>query len=70
MAEWLEPKAVDVTQELLSSAGGHSFVADLLAQRGITDPQEACAFLDPDCYTPSPATEFPEMERAAERVEA
>jgi len=70
VAEWLEPKAIDVTKELLSSAGGHSFVAGLLAQRGITDPRTACAFLDPDCYTPSPATEFPEMERAVERVEA
>jgi len=70
VAEWLEPKAVDVTQGLLSSAGGHSFVAGLLAQRGITDPRTACAFLDPDCYIPSPATEFPEIERAVERVEA
>jgi len=69
VAEWLEPKAVDVTQGLLSSAGGHQFVASLLAQRGITDPMTACAFLDPDYYTPSPATEFPELERAVERVE-
>ena len=70
MVEWLEPRAVDVTRGLLSSAGGYSFVADLLAQRGISDPREARAFLDPDCYTPSPATEFLEMERAVERVEA
>lgn len=70
MTEWLEPKTVDVTSELLASAGGYPLVAGLLAQRGISDPGVARAFLDPDHYTPSPAAELPEMERAVERVEA
>ena len=34
-------------------------VAQLLAQRGITDPVQARAFLDPDLYQPTAAEEMP-----------
>ena len=69
MRDWLDPPEVDITEELLTSAGGHPFVARVLAQRGISRPAEARAFLESSYYTPAISSEFGEMERAVERVE-
>ncbi len=43
-------------------------VATLLAQRGITDPAEIAGFLDPDQYTPAPASDLPDMTAAVETL--
>lgn len=43
-------------------------MAQLLARRGITTPGAAAAFLDPERYTPAPATDLPDLAFAAERL--
>lgn len=48
-----------VTQSLLSR---------ILGRRGYSTPQAACAFLDPDAYTPAPASELPGMAEAVDRL--
>ncbi|MCB9138747.1 MAG: hypothetical protein H6642_10400 [Caldilineaceae bacterium] len=40
--------------DLIAAAGGYPLAARLLAQRGMTTPEQARPFLDPDCYTPAP----------------
>ena len=43
-------------------------VAEALVRRGVMDPAEARAFLDPDQYAPSPPIGLPGMARAAARI--
>ncbi|MFN2196491.1 MAG: single-stranded-DNA-specific exonuclease RecJ [Anaerolineales bacterium] len=43
-------------------------VARLLAQRGLTDPQAARAFLDPSVYQPTSPYELPNLEHAVDRL--
>jgi single-stranded-DNA-specific exonuclease len=50
----------------LISAVGHPLVAQLLAQRGITTPQQAQAFLDPNAYTPAPPSALIGLDHAAQ----
>jgi len=52
-----------------AAIGGHPLVTETLVRRGITTSKEARAFLDPKHYRPAPPTEFPDMTRAAERLE-
>ncbi len=51
--------------ELRAAVGGHPLVAQLLAQRGLTDPARARAFLDPEAYTPASPTALVGLDRAA-----
>jgi len=50
--------------------GGHPLVAEILWARGFTTLDAARAFLDPDCYTPAPATDMPGLAQAAERLQS
>jgi single-stranded-DNA-specific exonuclease len=50
------------------TVGGHPLVAEVLVRRGFTMPAEARAFLDPNYYSPAPAVELPDMDRAVDRV--
>ncbi len=65
---WLEPSPVMVSDELRAALGGHPLVAEILARRGLTTPQAALAFLDPERYTPSPPDALPDLEIAAQRL--
>lgn len=67
--KWVEPQAVDVSQELRAAVGGHPLVAQALVRRGLLTPQAALAFLDPVHYSASSPLELPDMERAAERLQ-
>ena len=49
--------------------GGHPLIAQALAQRGFAQVNAAKAFLNPHLYQPSPATDIPDIGRAAERLE-
>ncbi|HHN93909.1 MAG TPA: single-stranded-DNA-specific exonuclease RecJ, partial [Anaerolineae bacterium] len=69
MKRWLEPQETPVPAALREAVGGHPLVAETLARRGITDPAQARAFLDPRLYRPAPPTDLPGLLRAAERVE-
>ena len=68
MKEWLEPQEIAVPESLQAIVGGHPLVSQSLAQRGITDPYAARAFLDPSAYTPSSPLDLPGMQAAAERL--
>jgi single-stranded-DNA-specific exonuclease len=67
---WLEPEEITVPEELRQAIGGHPLVARTLARRGITDPEAAGAFLDPDAYTPSPPGDLPGLTQAADLLDA
>jgi single-stranded-DNA-specific exonuclease len=45
--------------------GGHPLITHLLAQRGITEPSQALAFLDPNHYTPAPPDALYGVKEAA-----
>lgn len=69
MPIWLEPDPIPVPPALSQAAGGHPLVAQVLAQRGIADPDRARAFLDPARFTPASPFDLPGMDRAVERVQ-
>jgi single-stranded-DNA-specific exonuclease len=67
--QWIEPQAMNVPTEVSRAAGGHPWVAETLARRGITTFDQARAFLDPVFYTPAASTDLPDMLYAAERIQ-
>jgi single-stranded-DNA-specific exonuclease len=66
MTEWLEPGSVTVPHALQAEVGGHPLVARILAQRGVTTPQAARAFLDPCHYQPTHPDALPDLQAAVE----
>jgi len=62
---WQLAPQTDVPPALREAVGGHPLVARLLAQRGLADPSQALAFLDPSSY--APASPF-ELAGVAEAV--
>ena len=69
MPSWLEPDPIPIPPALSQAAGGHPLIAQVLAQRGVVDPDRARAFLDPERYTPASPFDLPGMDRAVERVQ-
>ncbi len=69
MKKWIEAQEINIPQPLQSAIGGHPLVALTLARRGFGEVEAARAFLDPDHYQPAPATDLPNMDKAAERLE-
>ena len=62
---WTLLPPVTPSPELSAGVGGHPLIARLLAQRGITAPAQALAFLDPAHYTPAPPSALFGVEAAA-----
>lgn len=69
MAEWLEPEPVAVPEEVLDAAGGNPLVAKILVQRGLIEPGNIQAYLDPALYHPASPYDFPDMALAVERLQ-
>ena len=69
MKTWLEHQDILIPESFRDTIGGHPLVAQTLARRGITDLDAARAFLDPDCYTPTSASELPGLVEAADHIE-
>ncbi len=65
---WISPPPVAVNPALAAAIGGHPLIARLLTQRGLSTPEAAAAFLNPDRYTPAPPAALPDLEFAAERL--
>jgi single-stranded-DNA-specific exonuclease len=65
---WLFPEPLAIHPALAAEVGGDPIVAQLLARRGITTPEAAAAFLNPDRYTPAPPDDLPDLAAAAERL--
>ena len=67
---WAEPGDIAVSDALVAAVGGHPLLAQALARRGIVDIAQARAFLDPDQYQPTPASELPGLTAIADRLQA
>lgn len=65
---WQEPPKVKASDALYQAVGGHPLVADILARRGMTKPEQAIPFIDPSEYTPTAPTELDDLEIAAKRL--
>jgi single-stranded-DNA-specific exonuclease len=48
--------------------GVHPLVEACLIRRGLSNPEAARAFLDPNLYTPAPASALPGVQAAVERI--
>jgi single-stranded-DNA-specific exonuclease len=68
MDEWLDPQPVAVPDALREAVGGHPLVAEALVRRGIADPKQALAFLDPAFHSPASPEELPGLVAAVERL--
>ena len=66
--EWREPEAMDVPPDMADAIGGHRLVAERLARRGITTPAAAQRFLSAAAYSPAPASDLPDIDRAVTRL--
>jgi len=67
--EWVDPKPVDVPDDLRDMVGGHQLIAKHLVRKGITSASDAKQFLSPDAYTPTSANELPDIDKAVTRLE-
>src|SRR3990172_7725785 len=63
MTRWLDPQPVNASS--LDSLGLHPLVAQTLVRRGIVDADSARAFLHSESL---PATTFPGIEKAVDRI--
>jgi single-stranded-DNA-specific exonuclease len=68
MSNWIDPQPVVVSDTMRKAVGGHPLVAEALVRRGVTTPESARAFLDPNYYVPASAADLPDVERAADRI--
>lgn len=68
MTTWNQSPSIDVPPALTDAVGGHPIVAQLLSQRGMTQPNNARVFLDPEAYTPAPPTDLPDVDVAVQRL--
>jgi single-stranded-DNA-specific exonuclease len=57
--KWIKPTETEISAELLETVGGKHLTAELLARRGITQPDKVRAFLDADFYSPAPPDDLP-----------
>jgi single-stranded-DNA-specific exonuclease len=68
--EWHDPPPPSSTIDLLHrDIGGHPLVAQILAQRGLSTPATARAFLHPDYYSPAPPATLPDLAAAVEALD-
>jgi single-stranded-DNA-specific exonuclease len=65
---WIFPEPLAVDPVLAHAVGGDPIVAQLLARRGLTTPEAAAAFLNPDRYVPASPVELPDLAAAADRL--
>lgn len=66
--QWLEPVEQEIPAELLPFTIPTPLLARGLVRQGIRSVEEAFAFLDPRRYQTSDPFDFPEMDRAVERL--
>ena len=66
---WIDPEPVSLPPEVEKAFGKFPLVAEALVRRGITQITQAQAFFDPARYTPAPATDLPDLAKAADRLE-
>lgn len=67
--KWNPIRAAEVSQALLDATSGLPLVAQILAGRGIDDPEGMRRFLDPDAYSPADPETLHDLVRGVERIE-
>ena len=65
---WIEPQTVDISPEVRELVAGPGFLAEAIVRRGLSNPERLKAFLDPNLYTPAPATDLPDLTLAVDRL--
>ena len=68
--KWIEASPVSASAELLDVVDGNKLIAEALVRRGLSDPDEVQAFLDPAFYQATSSQEIPNMDKAASILEA
>ena len=69
MKDWIISPPIQAPASFQSAIGGHPLVATTLLRRGLAGVEAARAFLDPDCYHPTPPAALPNLAQAVERLE-
>ena len=67
---WKIQDRVTAPPTLSQWVGGHPLVVETLIRRGYDEIETIKGFLNPNAYTPAPATDFPGMTIAVERIHA
>jgi single-stranded-DNA-specific exonuclease len=67
--EWVDPSPVEIPEDLLSEAGGNTFLAEALARREIQSQEDARIFLNPGQYSPAEPSELPDLSTAVGRIQ-
>ena len=67
MPRWIDPSPVKIPTSF-QALGLPPLIEQTLIRRGITTPETAQAFLDPDSQPPTSPYELPGMEAAVERI--
>lgn len=68
MRDWLDPPEAPPPVGLAQALELPAWLAGVLAQRGLTDPTAAQAFLDPQHYRPAPPDALPGLDDVAARL--
>ena len=68
-AKWTEPQPITLPAGYQAAIGGNPIVANRLYLNGYTQIEQALAFLDPNRYQPAPASDLPDLDRAAARLQ-
>ncbi len=63
---WMLAPPIEADPALLALVDGQPIAAAALIRRGYADAENARGFLDPDFYTPTPANQLPDLDRAVE----
>ena len=70
MTVWIDPSPVEVPKALLPGRSPlDDLVGELLVRRGITDPDVARGYLDPEAFGPAPPEALTDLVLAVERLE-
>jgi len=65
---WVEPKLVEPSSEIVQAFGHEPLIAQALALRGINSLDQANIFFNPEKYHPTSPDDFPDLPRAVERI--
>ena len=67
-SKWVLPIPVDIPTAIEDLIGGDRLVGAALVRRGLTDFNQARAFIDPSFYVPANPSDLPDLDKAVERI--
>jgi len=66
MRSWKNHEFVNLQEKFQAKIGGNRLISETLIRRGLDNYSKASSFLNPDIYSPTPAEELPDMDKAVE----